>query len=233
MSEAWHYAWQNRSEGPVSREALEDLIRAGRVKADTLVWHEGLAGWEPARQHFGFANEVWGRASAPPPMPVYATATGNGLYAGAPARSFTEAVKVCFQKYATFKGRASRSEYWWFTLFSSLLGALGGGLESAMGSDGQALSALFGIATFLPTLSVSVRRLHDTNRSGWWIGGFYLALLPFGLALGFLATAGESAHPGTGGALFGGLFGLGILAYFIAMLAFLVSRGTPGPNRFG
>lgn len=228
MSESWHYPWQGKSEGPVSAEAMADLIRAGRVRADTLVWREGMANWEPARGHFGFATS----ASTPPPMPAYAAAA-SGLYEGAPARSFTEAIKVCFQNYATFRGRASRSEYWWFQLFVFLLTGLGSVLEGGMGGDGQALSGLFGIATFLPNLSVSVRRLHDTNRSGWWIGGFYLGLIPAGLVLGVIAALGEASAPGAGSALVGVILLLGIFAYAIAMIVFMVSRGTPGPNRFG
>lgn len=233
MSESWHYAWQGKSEGPVSPVALQDLIRAGRVRADTLVWREGMANWEPASQHFSFASRATS-PGAPPPMPAYAATAGAGLYEGAPARSFTEAIKVCFQKYATFRGRASRSEYWWFVLFVALGGFVGGLLESAMGSDGQALSGVFSLATFLPSLSAQVRRLHDTNRSGWWIGGFYLAFIPFVLMVGVLAGFGESISPGGGaGALLAMVFGLSMLGYVITMIIFMVSRGTPGPNRFG
>lgn len=229
MSESWHYAWRGKSEGPVSAEAMADLIRAGRVRADTLVWREGMANWEAARSHFGFAKS----APTPPPMPAYAAASASVNYQAAPARSFTEAIKVCFQNYATFRGRASRSEYWWFQLFVFLLSGLGSLLEGGMGGDGQALSGLFAIATFLPNLSVSVRRLHDTNRSGWWIGGFYLGLIPAGFVIGIIAALGEATAPGAGGAFAGALLLLGILAYAIAMIVFMVSRGTPGPNRFG
>ena len=129
MTKDWHYAWQGESHGPVSAETMADLIRAGRLRADTLVWSEGMANWDPASAHFDFG--------APPPLPAGATgfgtqrmaqglrtgATGigpDGLYPGAPRRSFGEAIKVCFTKYITFKGRASRSEYWWFTLFTTL-----------------------------------------------------------------------------------------------------------------
>lgn len=228
---SWHYAWNGKSEGPVDAEMMADLIRAGRVRRDTLVWQEGMANWEPAANHFGFgpASPV----GAPPPMPAYAAST-SGPYAGAPARSFTEAIKVCFQKYATFKGRASRSEYWWFTLFTSLLGGLGSLLEAGMGNDGQALSALFGIATFLPSLSVTVRRLHDTDRSGWWVGGFYLGLVAYVIVL-LVAFADGGSTDATGGAgsAVAAIGGLGLFVWMIALLVFMVKRGTPGPNRFG
>lgn len=232
MSESWHYAWQGKSEGPVGTEVIADLIRAGRVRADTLVWREGLANWEPANSHFAFGTNAQ-TVAPPPPMPAYAATAPAAPGQAAPPRSFAEAIKVCFQKYATFRGRASRSEYWWFQLFIILLSILGSVLEFGMGRDGQALSAIFGIATFLPNLSVSVRRLHDTDRSGWWIGGFYLALIPAVVVLGLAAALSDAAMPGAGGALMGGIFGLGVLAYVIAMIVFMASRGTPGPNRFG
>lgn len=82
------------------------------------------------------------------------------------------------RKYADFNGRARRSEYWLFFLFyvgvSFVLGIIGG---IAMGpsdptqpfSGANILGLLWGLAMFLPSLAVGVRRLHDTNRSGWWI----------------------------------------------------------------
>lgn len=229
---SWHYAWNGKSEGPVDEETMADLIRAGRVRRDTLVWQEGMASWEPAATHFGFGPAP-GTIAAPPPMPTYATST-SGLYAGAPARGFTEAIKVCFRKYATFKGRASRSEYWWFTLFTSLLGGFGSLLEAGMGSDGQALSALFGIATFLPSIAVAVRRLHDTDHSGWWIGGFYIAIFAYVLVLlAAFADSGSTDATGGAGSAVAAIGGLGLFAWMIALLVFMVKRGTPGPNRFG
>lgn len=75
--------------------------------------------------------------------------------------TFTESISVCFKKYATFTGTASKSEYWWFILFT-ILGQIG----LSFISDG--LSGLFLVATLLPTFAVCARRLHETDRSGWW-----------------------------------------------------------------
>lgn len=238
MTKAWHYAWGGKSEGPVDGPHMEDLIRAGRVGPDTLIWAEGMGNWEPARNHFAFgaapapATPASAGAMAPPPMP--ARAYSGQLYPGAPARSFPEAVKVCFQKYITFKGRASRSEYWWFVLFISLGSFVGAVLEGAMGSDGQVLNGLFSLATLLPSLSVQVRRLHDINRSGWWIGGFYLALIAvvvIGGAAGM--SMGQETEPSIASVAVILLLLFGMLAYIITMFVFLVRRGDPGPNRFG
>ncbi|MEW6020752.1 MAG: DUF805 domain-containing protein [Pseudomonadota bacterium] len=75
--------------------------------------------------------------------------------------TFTESISTCFNKYATFEGTASRSEYWWFMLFLFL-----GSAAASVISD--TLSILFSLATILPSLAAACRRLHDTDRSGWW-----------------------------------------------------------------
>ncbi|PJE28732.1 Protein of unknown function [Pseudooceanicola antarcticus] len=76
--------------------------------------------------------------------------------------SFSDAVRACFRKYVTFSGRASRPEYWYFILFGFL-----GGL--VLGAISDALSSLFSLALFLPTLSAGWRRMHDTGRSGLYL----------------------------------------------------------------
>ena len=111
-----------------------------------------------------------------------------------PMMSFKEAVSTCFSKYATFTGRARRSEYWWFSLFSLLvilipviaiiLSTIGlGGKEfpedfTVAGAIIVALSVLaivvISLALLLPSLAVSTRRLHDTGRSGWWLVVYYV-----------------------------------------------------------
>lgn len=86
---------------------------------------------------------------------------------------YTEVLK----KYAVFSGRARRKEYWVFTLVSTvisiILGIIDASLGAAMGLDDKdgigLLGALYSLAVLLPSLAVTVRRLHDTGRSGWWI----------------------------------------------------------------
>jgi uncharacterized membrane protein YhaH (DUF805 family) len=75
--------------------------------------------------------------------------------------SFQESIQVCFKKYADFSGRASRSEYWWFALFIVVVSA-------ALSLFSNMLSGLFSVAVLLPSIAAATRRLHDTNRSGWW-----------------------------------------------------------------
>lgn len=74
--------------------------------------------------------------------------------------TFTESVKTCFTKYADFKGTASRSEFWWWALFNLIAGI-------CLSIIDQRLSWAFTVATLLPYLAVSARRLHDVDKSGW------------------------------------------------------------------
>lgn len=109
---------------------------------------------------------------------------------------FTEAVKSVFTQYATFNGRASRSEYWWFFLFNflcsfalSFVGTIFI-LGSGDATSANALSGLYSIAVFLPSLAVTVRRLHDTTRSGWNVLWSFLPIIGWIVLLIFLL--GES-----------------------------------------
>ncbi|HYD76789.1 DUF805 domain-containing protein [Ramlibacter sp.] len=97
---------------------------------------------------------------------------------------FVEAIKTCLRKYATFEGRASRSEYWWFVL-GYLLVSVAASIVSEL------LNALVGLALLLPSLAVGARRLHDIGKSGWlqllwiipfigWIILLYWAVQPSG-----------------------------------------------------
>ncbi|MFV2010783.1 MULTISPECIES: DUF805 domain-containing protein [Micromonosporaceae] len=88
--------------------------------------------------------------------------------------SFTEAVRSALTRYVGFSGRARRAEYWWFVLFSTAVAIVGSILDLLLGTglDGGNLGILYVVALLalaLPSLAVAVRRLHDTERSGWWV----------------------------------------------------------------
>ena len=101
---------------------------------------------------------------------------------------FGEAVRTCFNKYVTFSGRARRSEYWWWILFT-IIGQAVFGIVDRMLFGSQVvqvgemmveaqtgpIGGIFSLAILLPGISVMVRRLHDTGRSGWW---FWINLIP-------------------------------------------------------
>jgi uncharacterized membrane protein YhaH (DUF805 family) len=93
--------------------------------------------------------------------------------------TFGEAVKSGFEHYAKFDGRASRPAYWWWVLFAVLVGIAANIIDFALISPGV-IGGLVGLALLLPNLSVSIRRLHDTGRTGWWI---LIALVPL---IGFI-----------------------------------------------
>ena len=83
-------------------------------------------------------------------------------------------------KYAVFSGRARRKEYWMFALFNAIiafvLGLILGILSIALGTNLNILSYIYALAIFIPSLAVGIRRLHDTDRSGWWL---LIAFIPF------------------------------------------------------
>ena len=81
--------------------------------------------------------------------------------------SFPEAIESGFSRYVDFSGRSSRSEYWWWVLFVFMGGILTILLGDLIGA--ASLFWLFQLAVFLPELAVAVRRLHDKDKSGWWI----------------------------------------------------------------
>lgn len=75
--------------------------------------------------------------------------------------NFGQAISNCLSQYATFSGRASRSEFWWFFLFQVLV-------QIAAATLGNTVAALISLGLLLPALAVGARRLHDIGRSGWW-----------------------------------------------------------------
>lgn len=78
------------------------------------------------------------------------------------------------KKYVVFEGRARRMEFWMFNLISFIIVCVLSGIEVALGIFG--LSALYSLAVLLPSIAVAARRLHDTDRSGWWL---LIAFVPF------------------------------------------------------
>ena len=155
------------------------------------------------------------------------------------------------KRYAEFSGRSRRKEYWMFVLlqvliyiaFLILMMLLGGGAMMMVGSDptaaagaggaALALMAIYGLvslALLIPGLAVTVRRLHDTDRSGWWLAGL------IGLYVLMFVTGGmavSSGDPAGGGGALTMILSLVILVYAITMLVFMVLDGTKGPNKYG
>lgn len=107
---------------------------------------------------------------------------------------FQDAVRTCFEKYIVISGRAQRSEYWWFALFTTVSNIVLGGFDSMLfGQEFGALQGLFSLLTFLPSICVGGRRLHDRDMSAWWL---LVILIPF---LGWLFLLVLFILPGTEG----------------------------------
>jgi uncharacterized membrane protein YhaH (DUF805 family) len=201
--EAYYLDGSRNQQGPVPIAEIARLIRSGTIRRYTLVWYAGMPDWRPASQVNELASFFAGAAPPPRPpagpprppagpssrsfqgaAPMGRPASMAGRYQaqaqhteGAGPVGFGGAIARCFSKYVDFTGRAPRSEYWWWHLFYWLavvvLLMLDGLVASLHGSPVLTLLAL--LALFLPTLAGTVRRLHDTDHSGWMI---LIAMVP-------------------------------------------------------
>ena len=107
-----------------------------------------------------------------------------------------EAVVQGFRKYADFGGRATRAECWWWVLFLVIGSAVFTGIDSLIGW-GSPLDTLFVLATLLPTLAVTARRLHDIGKTGWWQLGWYAISLAAWLVAGIMYVIAAAIAYGT------------------------------------
>jgi len=116
-------------------------------------------------------------------------------YVPQPPLSFNEAVGTCFRKYFDFSGRARGSEYWYFFLFSFLLGIVVTILDiNLFGNDWEDYGPLYLITTvglFIPSISAAARRLHDSGKSGWW-QLLYFTIIGAVLVLYWLIRKGDA-----------------------------------------
>jgi uncharacterized membrane protein YhaH (DUF805 family) len=199
----------------------------------------------------------------PPPLPPVSPGAGASD-AGAPEHgpySFFDAIKVGFSKYTTFRGRARGTEFWYWALFGQLLSIVLGSwtvipttaasvANGQVAGGSQILGSLASLVLFLPTLAVTVRRLHDVNRSGVWLVLPYVlfagaaSLFIVGVASGLTKAKGSSTDDiaaltaifqANGGWFIGTLILglLGLLSY-IPIIVWLCSDGGPNvPNKFG
>jgi len=105
---------------------------------------------------------------------------------------FGDAISTCFRKYVDFSGRAVRSEYWFFVLFQVLVIVVLSIVDAILGIG--VLSTLASLAFLLPSLAVGARRLHDTDKSAWWL---LIGLIPL---IGAIVLIVFFCQPGTPGA---------------------------------
>jgi uncharacterized membrane protein YhaH (DUF805 family) len=164
------------------------------------------------------------------------------------------------KRYAEFSGRSSRAEFWWFFLFLMVLYTVVwivlfsfiGITAASVNAQSSATPALamfgafgvlgivmilFWLALLIPSIAVQVRRLHDTNRSGWWLGGFYLLYLAY-IVVAFgsmfaMRVPSDGSPPNMAGFAAVGIIAMLFFVYSIVLLVFFCLPGTKGPNRFG
>jgi uncharacterized membrane protein YhaH (DUF805 family) len=96
------------------------------------------------------------------------------------------------KQYADFNGRARRQEFWMFVLFNIIFSMVAGALDAVFGSWG-AIGGLYGLFVLIPGLAVSVRRLHDTGKSGWML---LIALIPLIGTIWLIVLLATDSTPG-------------------------------------
>ena len=159
-----------------------------------------------------------------------------------------------YQKFFTRSGRASRSEYWYFLLFYLLLNIAVQLLGTYVRTHGQSSTPsillsivtmgfwLVALATVVPMLMVTVRRVHDIGRTGWWVGVSFINGLLLDGALGYVIFRTTIMHntqnlqaglPSGGMAIVLGILGLIGIALGLTIFVFTLLPGSPGENRYG
>lgn len=149
--------------------------------------------------------------------------------------SFGDAIGECFFNYANFRDRAARAEYWWWLLFVTIVLAVAVVLDLALfsGFSVPPFLTLIIFASILPGLSVTVRRLHDTGHSGWWL------LIPVGAGLLAMAITivGVITHgnepPSTPLLIFIGVPMIVCMGTSILLLVWMAVPSIPGNNAYG
>ena len=146
---------------------------------------------------------------------------------GLPTVGFGEAISHGFSNYFTFSGRARRSEYWFWVLFTSLVHVI------------PLIGGLIGLAVLIPSLAVTSRRLHDIGKSGWYQLLFFVASavawtgFVLFLVLGFVALEEENGLPAKFLFLLSIVAAVVAIAVIVIFVMWFVRKGDEGPNKYG
>ena len=135
---------------------------------------------------------------------------------------FGQAIKTCFSKFADFNGRARRSEYWWFYLFSIIVSMVLGWIP---------ILGLATLALILPGLAAGSRRLHDTGRSGWWQLTTWIPAI-IGLGLAGVSFVPNPEEPNLVLLSVGGIVLLISVIMWIVLTVFMATDTMPGSNQY-
>ena len=156
-----------------------------------------------------------------------------------PMVGFSDAIRRGFRNYFTFSGRATRAETWWWVLFTIIGSLIFGAIDGFIGIAGVpgVFQLIFGLATLIPSLAVSVRRLHDINRAAWWLflpfGSWIMSFIGSGILLvSFLILDNVLILTVLGFTILIGFGILGVSASII-LIVWAIKRGDKGPNKYG
>ena len=185
MSDKYFYAVGGRRHGPITLEEIKSLAARQELKRTALIWTEGMAAWQPAGQTTAIFEGL------PPDLePLTEPVTLPPTLPQAEAQNSANFLNEYFQvlrKYAVFNGRADKREFWTF-FFVNLAVSVGLAIiDGIMEGQPGVLYGLYNLAVIIPYIGVGIRRMHDTDRSGWWI------LLPIGNII-YWAEAGKPGN---------------------------------------
>lgn len=160
----YYIIYNGQQVGPMPKE---QLVAYG-LNPSSKVWCEGMPNWADAATVADLQPLLYPQQPPTPQQPPYGGQPPYSQpgyqqppYGAQPANNYSQeigfgdAIKICFNKFAEFEGRARRSEFWWWYLFTVLVGWI------------PYIGWLASLVFLIPTLAVGARRLHDTGRSGW------------------------------------------------------------------
>ncbi len=129
----------------------------------------------------------------PPPPPPPSAGYGGAGQPALPNPLISYWKKVVLENYLNFTGRARRAEFWWYFLANLIISIVLNIIDAGLGwgsGYGGILSGIYGLAVLLPGLAVGIRRLHDTDKSGWWLLLVFIPIVGLIVLIVFWATDG-------------------------------------------
>jgi uncharacterized membrane protein YhaH (DUF805 family) len=174
----WFYTHNGQQQGPVQESDLMAMFTSGKLQADVLVWTEGLSNWTPARE----IESLVPSGMTPPPIPAPRSAPPLPGALNAPyQKSAHDNQEIsgfgwyldAWRQYGVAQGRSRRKAYWMFYLFDTIFTIVASIADTMLFNtafeDWGPLCIIYTLATIVPFVNVSIRRMHDTGHSGWWI----------------------------------------------------------------
>ena len=170
MGANYFYAVKGQRQGPVTLDQIKSLALRQELKRSDLVWTEGMDDWQPAGVTAAIFDglppdlEPAEKIICPPPLPTEVANISN----------IVDGYLKALKNYAVFDGRAGRREFWSFFFVNLFFQLMLWFMEVIVIGGPGILYSLYSLGVMIPFIAVGIRRMHDTDRSGWWV------LLPIG-----------------------------------------------------